>query len=39
LEEILGREIIDESDEVANKRELARQRRTSLIESAKTNDK
>ena len=27
LEEILGREIIDESDEVADKRELARQRR------------
>jgi CBS domain containing-hemolysin-like protein len=31
LEEILGREIIDESDEVADKREQARQRRSSLI--------
>lgn len=31
LEEILGREIIDESDEVADKRELARQRRSRLI--------
>jgi CBS domain containing-hemolysin-like protein len=31
LEEILGREIIDESDEVADKREHARQRRSSLI--------
>jgi len=31
LEEILGREIIDESDEVADKRELARQRRSMLI--------
>jgi CBS domain containing-hemolysin-like protein len=30
LEEILGREIIDESDEVADKRELARQRRRRL---------
>jgi len=27
LEEILGREIVDESDKVADKRELARQRR------------
>ena len=31
LEEILGREIIDESDEVADKRELARQRRRTLV--------
>jgi len=31
LEEILGQEIIDESDQVADKRELARQRRSSLI--------
>lgn len=30
LEEILGREIMDESDEVADKRELARQRRKRL---------
>ena len=30
LEEILGREIIDESDKVADKRELARQRRRKL---------
>jgi CBS domain containing-hemolysin-like protein len=31
LEEILGREIIDESDEVVDKRELARNRRSTLI--------
>jgi CBS domain containing-hemolysin-like protein len=31
LEEILGREIMDESDEVADKRELARQRRRRLM--------
>ncbi|MGD2126601.1 MAG: hemolysin family protein [Desulfobacteraceae bacterium] len=31
LEEILGREIVDESDEVADKRELARQRRSTLV--------
>jgi CBS domain containing-hemolysin-like protein len=31
LEEILGREIIDESDQVADKRELARRRRSLLI--------
>jgi CBS domain containing-hemolysin-like protein len=31
LEEILGREIMDESDQVADKRELARQRRSTLI--------
>jgi CBS domain containing-hemolysin-like protein len=30
LEEILGREIMDESDEVADKRDLARRRRSSL---------
>jgi len=30
LEEILGREIVDESDEVADKRELARRRRNAL---------
>jgi len=30
LEEILGREIVDESDQVADKRELARQRRSML---------
>ena len=32
LEEILGREIVDESDEVEDKRELARQRRKKLIQ-------
>ncbi len=32
LEEILGREIVDESDKVADKRELARQRRKELVE-------
>lgn len=31
LEEILGREIIDESDEVADKRELARRSRNRLV--------
>lgn len=31
LEEILGSEIIDESDEVADKRELARKRRSDLV--------
>ncbi len=31
LEEILGKEIIDESDVVADKRELARQRRSTLV--------
>ncbi len=31
LEEILGREIIDESDQVVDKRELARRRRSDLI--------
>ena len=31
LEEILGREIVDESDEVADKRELARKRRSALV--------
>ena len=31
LEEILGREIIDESDQVADKRELARERRSKLV--------
>ncbi|MFO7739170.1 MAG: CBS domain-containing protein, partial [Desulfatiglandaceae bacterium] len=31
LEEILGREIMDESDEVADKRELARRRRSRLV--------
>jgi CBS domain containing-hemolysin-like protein len=30
LEEILGREIVDESDQVPDKRELARQRRSRL---------
>jgi CBS domain containing-hemolysin-like protein len=34
VEEILGREIIDESDEVADKRELARQRRKRIIRKA-----
>lgn len=34
LEEILGREIIDESDEVVDKRELARQRRRRLTGKA-----
>ncbi len=33
LEEILGREIMDESDEVADKRELARSRRSQLVSS------
>ena len=31
LEEILGREIIDESDQVADKRALARQRRNKTV--------
>ena len=31
LEEILGREIVDESDEVTDKRELARHRRNKLV--------
>jgi len=31
LEEILGREIVDESDQVADKRELARKRRNALV--------
>lgn len=31
LEEILGREIVDESDEVIDKRELARSRRERLV--------
>ncbi len=35
LEEILGREIIDESDQVADKRELARQRRKELTSRPK----
>jgi CBS domain containing-hemolysin-like protein len=34
LEEIIGREIIDESDEVADKRELARQRRKMIIRNS-----
>ncbi|MBW1805027.1 MAG: HlyC/CorC family transporter [Deltaproteobacteria bacterium] len=34
LEEILGREIIDESDKVADKRRLARQQRSELISRA-----
>jgi CBS domain containing-hemolysin-like protein len=34
LEEILGREIIDESDEVVDKRELARQRRKMIIRNS-----
>ena len=33
LEEILGREIVDEFDEVEDKRELARTRRNQLISS------
>lgn len=37
LEEILGREIMDESDQVADKRNLARQRRSRLI-SRSTDD-
>lgn len=32
IEEILGREIVDESDQVIDKRELARQRRKKLME-------
>jgi CBS domain containing-hemolysin-like protein len=31
LEEILGKEIVDETDEVVDMRELARQRRQSLV--------
>jgi len=34
LEEILGREIVDESDQVADKRELARRRRGMIIRQA-----
>ena len=34
LEEILGREIIDKSDEVIDKRELARRRRKKIIQKA-----
>jgi CBS domain containing-hemolysin-like protein len=37
LEEILGREIIDESDQVADKRELARQRRSKLVSRSPHN--
>ena len=37
LEEILGREIVDESDEVADKRELARRRRNALISKERRN--
>jgi CBS domain containing-hemolysin-like protein len=36
LEEILGREIVDESDEVADKRELARRRRNAIISKGPT---
>ena len=39
LEEILGREIVDESDEVADKRELARQRRSKLVSRAAESEK
>jgi CBS domain containing-hemolysin-like protein len=35
LEEILGHEIVDESDEVADKRELARKRRDDLVNSVR----
>jgi CBS domain containing-hemolysin-like protein len=38
LEEILGREIMDESDEVADKRELARQRRNRLVSKMSTGE-
>ena len=38
LEEILGREIIDESDQVADKRELARQRRSRLVSGSPLED-
>jgi len=37
LEEILGREIVDESDEVADKRELARRRRSALVSKGPGN--
>ena len=37
LEEILGREIIDESDQVEDKRKLARQRRSKLISRLPSN--
>jgi CBS domain containing-hemolysin-like protein len=37
LEEILGREIIDESDQVADKRELARRRRSLLASRSQEN--
>ncbi|MFZ0447657.1 MAG: hemolysin family protein [Desulfatiglandaceae bacterium] len=39
LEEILGREIVDESDEVADKRELARKRRDDLVNSVREPEK
>jgi len=35
LEEILGREIVDESDEVTDKRELARKRRDDLVSNGR----
>ena len=37
LEEILGREIVDESDEVVDKRELARSKRERLIGKSRTS--
>jgi len=37
LEEILGREIIDESDQVVDKRKLARQRRSRLVSRLPSN--
>jgi CBS domain containing-hemolysin-like protein len=39
LEEILGREIIDESDQVADKRALARERRSRIVSRAPESDK
>ncbi|MBW2128771.1 MAG: DUF21 domain-containing protein [Deltaproteobacteria bacterium] len=37
LEEILGREIVDESDEVVDKRELARRRKSRLVSKSPKN--
>ena len=37
IEELLGREIVDESDEVEDKRDLARKRRTQVIGGSKSS--
>jgi len=39
LEEILGREIVDESDEVTDKRELARKRMDDLVSKGRKPEK